>query len=274
MTSRDETDDSMTAQYLRLALFVLVVVLGGAIVLATVREGGEIESSISDYFHTPAQLAVVGVTLSIGVCLMALYSSNPVENFLLNTSGVFVPIVGFAATTQAEGAKAPFDFDVPTAHVDIFAETSVPAYFAALVLLALLVYVVHPVESRWRKAAMTMGAIVVLAVALWGIWSWEPRKVHVVAAIGFFLPLIVLVFATAATKTVPAPIRRIDWVIGSVMVISAVWYFLDRKFWKTEYATLVVETALVACFAVFWLVEYLRVAHRTGQRAAAGTSPP
>ena len=79
MTSRDDTDASMTAQYVRLSLFVLVVILGGAIVAATVRDGGELEGSISDYFHTPARLALVSVMLAIGVGLITLYSSNPIE---------------------------------------------------------------------------------------------------------------------------------------------------------------------------------------------------
>ena len=66
-----------------------------------------------------------------------------------------------------------------------------------------------------------MAAIVVLALALWGVWSWDPRKVHVVAAIGFFLPLIVLVFATAAHQDGARPISPVYWVVGSVMVLSA-----------------------------------------------------
>jgi ABC-type Fe3+ transport system permease subunit len=92
------SDAGMTEQFLRLTMFVLVILLGSAVIRTSIR-ASHIESSISDYFHTSARLALVGTMVAIGVCLMVLYSSNALENFLLNVAGAFAPIVGFAAPT-------------------------------------------------------------------------------------------------------------------------------------------------------------------------------
>jgi hypothetical protein len=264
-----DSNATMTAQYVRLAMFVMVVVLGGAIIWATSRDGGAWEGSISDYFHTPAQLALVGTMVTIGICLMALYSSNALENFLLNAAGIFAPIVGFAATTQSTGAKAPFDFDVPTSDVDQFARASLIAYFAALVLLACLVAVVHPRGTRLKKSGLTMLAVAALAGATWAMWEWDRRKIHVVAAIGFFLPLIVLIFVKAMMRGASARLRTTYISIGLAMVVAAIWYFIDRKTSQWDYATLFVEVTLIVCFAVFWLIEYIRIAPRSHELVAA-----
>jgi hypothetical protein len=258
-----DANSALSAQYLRLAMFVLVVVLGVSIVLATTRSGGELEGSISDYFHTPARLALVGTMVSIGICLMVLYSTNPLENFLLNVAGAFAPIVGFAATTQTTMMSAPFDFDVTTADVDALARASLPAYFAALVLLACFVGVVHPEGDRLKKAAMTVVAIIGLAGLTWLMWEHGRRKIHVVAAIGFFLPLIVLIFAKATSGVVGVKLRRTYLAIGVVMVVSALAYWIDRGSGGSRYATLIVEVTLIVCFAVYWLLEYIRIAPRS-----------
>lgn len=255
---------TITAQYIRLSMFVLVVILAGAIVSATLRTGGRLEGSISDYFHTPARFALVAVLVAIGICLMALYSSDPVENFLLNTAGAMSPIIGFAATTQEPGSRKPFDFDVTTGDVDAFATTTLPAYFAGLAVLAVLVFVVHPTSGRLVKSVLTVVLIFGLAIGTLLLWRAEPRKVHAAAAIGFFLPLIILVLIKAFTMSVGSRLRRVYGLLALLMVASGVWYFIDRigdRHW--EYATLVVEVVLIACFAVFWLLEYVRIAPET-----------
>lgn len=259
-----DDDATMTAQYVRLSLFIFVVMLGVSIAWATfAHPGGEWESSISDYFHTPARLTLVGTMVAIGVGLMVLYSSNRVENVLLNIAGAFAPVIGFAATTQADGSRRPFDFDVTTDDVDAFATTSLPAYFSALMLLAAFVYVVHPTGTRREKSAMAVGAVLLLALGTWLVWEIWPRKVHVVAAIGFFVPLIILVFATAWSDAVTPRVKRAYLSIGCLMVAAAIWYFVDRSSGRWEYATFFVETVLIGCFGAFWLTEYLRIAART-----------
>jgi hypothetical protein len=265
---------TMSAQYIRLSMFVLVVVLGVSIAAATLRPGGELEGSISDYFHTPARLVLVATLLAIGVCLMALYSTNRVENFLLNAAGAICPIIGFAATTQDTGSRPPFDFDVSTQDVNTFAEISLPAYFVGLLVLAVLVYVVHPPGTGLWKSALTVALIVGLAVGTWMLWSQAPRKVHSAAAFGFFIPLIVLILAKARDASVGPALRMTYRSIGVLMVAAGLWYWFDRTGGgRWEYATLVVECVLIVCFALFWLLEYLRVhgVQATAARTAQGT---
>jgi hypothetical protein len=106
---------------------------------------------------------------------------------------------------------------------------------------------------------MTLGAILVFAVATWLMWEHARRKVHTAAAVGLFVPLIILVFATSF-GSVSRVVKFFYRVIGSAMVLAGLLFWYDRINWKSAYATLIVETVLVACFAAFWLVEYLRFA--------------
>lgn len=264
----DEDEATMTAQYVRLSLFVLVVLLGLAIAWATfVEPEGEWEGSISDYFHTPARPALVGTMVAVGIGLMVLYSSNRWENRLLNVAGAFAPIVGLAATTQASGST-PTTFDVPSAHVDALARTTLPAYFAALMLLGGVVYFVHPASTRGQSFRSAVTWIVVLAALVLVVWIVDRRKVHVLAAFGFFVPLIILVIATACTAV--SKYRKRYALIAGLMIAAGLWYGFDR--WKLEsaHATFFVEAVLIVCFALFWLSEYRRIAPRTQQVLGSG----
>ncbi len=269
-------DASMTAQYVRLVLFVIVVVLAVSVLSTATRNGG-FEGSLSDYFHTPARFAFVASMFAIGICLMVLYSSVWLENLLLNIAGALAPIVGFAATTQATGRKPPTDFDVPTAQVDIFANQTLLGYFIALGLFASLILRVHT-ENRLRKFLRTFAGVVLLAGLTWLCWNEHlgsllpgRRSVHTAAAIGFFVPLIALVFLTVASvgrrppDRVTGLYRPLYFAIGILMTLAGLFLLLDKMFFKLDemkdwpYSVLIVESVLVACFAAFWLAEYLRV---------------
>jgi len=269
-------DASMTAQYVRLVLFVIVVVLAVSILFTINRDDG-FESSISDYFHTPARFAFVSSMFAIGVCLMVLYSSVRLENVLLNIAGALAPIVGFAATTQATGKKPPTGFDVITSQVDTFAEQTLPAYFLALVLFAFCVLRVHT-ENRVRIFLRTFASVCVLAGLTWLCWNehlgWllpGRRSVHTLAAIGFFVPLIALVFLTARSsgrkppERVTGPYKPFYYALSALMFVAGLFLLLDKTVIELEeehdwpYSVFIVEAVLIACFAAFWLAEFLRV---------------
>jgi hypothetical protein len=144
--------------------------------------------------------------------------------------------------------------------VNAFAESSLIGYFVALFALALCVAVVHPNDTGTRKSLWTIFAIVVFGALTWVVWNNAPRKVHVIAAFGLFAPLIVLVFAKAtAANQLKLWHRRAYALMGSSMLIAAIFYVGDRLGPRWNYATLFVEVMLIALFAGFWLLEYLRL---------------
>ena len=264
LTSPDEAAN-ITAQYIRLSLFVLVVLLGVSIVFASLRDDGVWEGSISDYFHTPARLVLVATLVAIGVLMMALFPPDRQENRLLNIAGAICPIVGLAATTQEPPpddplAYEPVEFDVSSQDIDAFATNSLTAYFAALALLVFFVYRVHPPKRRTANFARTAVGLAILAIVTWITWETDRRKVHSLAAFGFFGPLVVLVFYKASRSDRLPSYKRSYAAIGSLMFLAGVLYAVDRCTLRWDHATFVVEVALIACFAVFWLMEYLHIA--------------
>ncbi|MEQ1873583.1 MAG: hypothetical protein ABL953_07640 [Ilumatobacteraceae bacterium] len=272
--------ESITTQYIRMMLIVLVVVLLVATAWVSCTES-YLETSISDYYHTAARPILVAVMFGVGLCMMALYSKNPWENLLLNVSGAFAPIVGLAATTQE--MKKPLEFDVPTPEVNRLAEIALPAYFAGLFLLGCLVFVVHPKGvmvprnttrwwhlSWWKETAksvkgkgwMTLAAIGILAGATWCAWNTDAlqRKVHTAAAGSFFVPLIILVLLKGfnARRKKPGKQSRVYLGIGFTMTGAVLAFVIDRLVTKCKYSVLIIEFTLISLFALYWVIEFYR----------------
>ena len=103
-----------TWRYLRLAIVVMVVALGASVLYEHARTGTRCwQPSISSYYYTAAQSAVVGALVAIGVCLICLRGNTDWEDILLNVAGACAPVA--ALSPPPIGARAVCSSPAPRA---------------------------------------------------------------------------------------------------------------------------------------------------------------
>lgn len=99
LTHPDRLYAIKTWRYLRLAMVGLVFGLGVSIAFERSKvHPGCFQTSISAYYYTPVRGYFVGTLTGVGVCLVCLRGSTPVEDVLLNLAGMFAAAVGLVPT--------------------------------------------------------------------------------------------------------------------------------------------------------------------------------
>jgi hypothetical protein len=84
-------------RYLRLAIVILLVALGAALV-KQIWDLRCIEGSISAYYYTPAHTLFVGALVAAGAAMVAIKGRTLVEDAFFNVAGMLAPIVALVAT--------------------------------------------------------------------------------------------------------------------------------------------------------------------------------
>jgi hypothetical protein len=260
-----------TYRYLRLALAALVVLLFASVAIEWFAAGRScLQPSISAYYYTPVRTVLVGVLVTMGVCLIALKGSTEAEDVLLNVAGMLAPGVAFVPTPGAGECRS-----VPLVLGDVGANVAnnMQALFVGGLVVAAVVVVIARSEAadgglgRWERTGIIATSVVLTGGA---VWFYAARAsfvehAHAVAAVPMFLTLVAVVWVNArhvrqavTEGTMPrqqsryAPVYR-GIAVGmlAALALTVAVSLLTRStslvFW--------VEVVLITLFAAFWVVQ-------------------
>ncbi|WP_088288617.1 hypothetical protein [Kineosporia sp. A_224] len=212
-----------TYTYLRLAIVMLLLALGAAIVIQTWQQGWHPLASVSAYYYTSAQALFVSTLVGFAACMIALRGTRTVEDVTLNLAGMFAVLVGIVPTSRGEDYRAAVrscrdvavalstkPLDCPTvrslekaAQADI--KTSVGAFLTVGFLSLGAALVLHarrgsstPVRSPFTLGfALVAGLWTAVAVTFSFARGWFTDNAHYLSAIGLAVCILVIALANA-----------------------------------------------------------------------------
>jgi hypothetical protein len=270
LTALEQEYAIKTWRYLRLALVALVI----GLLTSVADERLKVDcwqKSLSAYYYTPVHGLFVGGLVGVGICMMCLKGSTPVEDLLLNIGGVFAIIVGAVPTpgTGSCGSELA-DTSFRNAYIDNNALALGLVGAAALTVLAVLGLRSPSRHDPRARAGYCTTALT--WVVFFGVFLAQ-RKLfrdyaHHAAALGVFASVTAVVFVNARHKREVdaqqgrgASLRNRYLLIGWVMVAAGVVLFVAGRAGFSHWL-LVAEVALISLFAVFWLTQTVELWHR------------
>lgn len=234
------TSTQRTYRYVRLALIGAAVFLAIGVGLEFARGDGL--PSVSATYYTPAGPVFVGALSATALALLAL-SGRSLEQGLLDIAAVLALVIAYVPTTISSNACADGLRCVPPEVRPTVANNAVAV--ASVVLLgAVAAGILARVQgTASRGVALTVGVIVVL-VAGGAAWALAAPGVflawaHEIAAVAFFVRLAYAAVAVAIVLTL-------------VLLVIGVVSGVERTGFPV---VLVGESAALALFAIFWLVQ-------------------
>jgi FtsH-binding integral membrane protein len=266
-----------TYRYLRLAMVLLVVMLGVSVALEWWATGRRcFQDSISAYYFTPVQAVFVGTLTAIGVCMVVIKGNTEWEDILLNLGGMLLPVVALVPEPEEGQCRSVPQLlqDVPAKVANNVGALLVTGVLALAVVVTI---VLRSSSAAERSRAHLTGTAVAAATLLAGIvWFTLDRPsfiegAHYVAAVGMFACIVVVVVLNArgfrlAHHEAARPTRRQFVnryaVIAVLMVVSAAGMGLYAVLFGWEHWLLWVEGTLITLFAAFWLSQTEELWHQ------------
>ncbi|MBB6626779.1 hypothetical protein H5V45_05540 [Nocardioides sp. KIGAM211] len=278
--SRD--DVLKTYRYLRLAMVLLVLFLAASVLTEVAHvHGACLQTSISAYYYTPAQAALVGTLVAIGVCLVALKGQTDEEDILLNIAGMAAPVVAVVPVPDPGGCAS---VDVSQAQRVAAVENNVVALLvvgATALLVTGVLLARDPGEGRQRRTrVLGLGLATLLLAAGAGVFLLARGAflagAHYAAAIVMFACIVRVVWFNATRRAGSSSMRAARTRYGAValaMVLSLV-VFGVLLLLGVDHAVLVVEVLLIGLFAVFWGLQTHELWDDAPDEAALRRTPP
>lgn len=260
-----------TYRYLRLSLVGLVVLLFASLAIEWLAVGREcVQPTISAYWHTPVRGVLVGVLVTMGICLIALKGNTEAEDVLLNLAGILAPGVAFipvsSFTTCASTAAATREFRGSVAN-------NMQALFVLGVVAVTVALVIAVRErggiaelGRWDRVGLALGFALTAGGAGWFYVSRSTflEHAHNAAAVPMFLAIVAVVWVNgrdvedADVDRTPsgtrgrhvAVYRGISAAMLATLALAVVGHLLG---WSS--ALLVVELLLITLFGAFWVIQ-------------------
>ncbi len=266
-----------TYDYLRIALAALVLLLYTALVLEWWAAGRCLQPSISAYYYTPVHAVLIGVLVTMGVCLVALKGNTDGEDVLMNLAGMLAPGVAFIPTPTAQDCSS-----APLLRPDIpaFVGNNMPALFVTAAVVGAVAVVITLRQGGFAGLSTVerLGAALTVVVLGGGVvWFVVARDSfvahgHDAAAVPMFLAIIGVVWLNArdvqaAVRQGSAPSTHSRYVAvyrliaGAMLVALAATVAINLA---TSSTALVfwVEVVLITLFAVFWVVQTVELWNR------------
>ena len=253
-----------TYRHLRLAMIVIVVVLGTAVLLQRF-EAGCWQTSISAYYFTAVHGVFIAALCAIGACLIVYKGSSDTEDTVLNLSGFLafvVAMVPIAPEGICGGPSLTAEYDVSPGVGNNVAAVLVTGVIAGVVRLV-LAYKANPERplSRPAMVSLAVGWIVLAAGAAVFVFNRRQFEAegHKVAAVLMFagIVLVILINAWSAQKRHNAKVFvQLYGAVASVMGLALVVIVAIRSVvpgW--QHVIIYVEVVLIAAFAVFWGIQ-------------------
>jgi len=253
-----------TYRHLRLAMIVLVVVLGAAVLLQR-RDAGCWQTSVSAYYFTSVHGVFIAALCAIGACLIVYKGSSDTEDAVLNLSGFLAFIVAMVPTTRETicgGPSIPAAYDVSPGVGNNVAAVLLTGVVAEGVRLG-LAYKANPEQSLSGQAKVSLGAGWLIIVAGTVAFGFDRKQFlahgHTVAAVTMFagIVLVIVINALSAGKRDDAKLfvqlyRAVATIMGLALAVIVV-IRLNVPGW--EHVVIYVEVLLIAAFAVFWGIQ-------------------
>jgi len=254
-----------TYRYLRVGMIALVLLLGAAVTIESIRSG-ELQDSISAYYYTPAHAVFVAALCAVGACLVIYRGHTDPEDVILNGSGFFAFVVAFVPTTQ----DTP-ECDPGQSFCTVPDSTIVANVLALLIVgglgLIFSYFSLRPASapggggSGRRAYAVVAVAYLVLLAAFIGWRSVFLEYGHYGAAILLLAGMVFVVVLNGLelnrrnTQTGGAHTALRRWYWGSfVFILVAAAFFGAAGAW-IEHWLFLLETSVIVGFAVFWLTQ-------------------
>ncbi|MGH3362623.1 MAG: hypothetical protein ACRDOM_09225 [Nocardioides sp.] len=270
-----------TYLYLRVGVVGMALLLAISLAIEIARgEGVDILGSISAYYYTPVRGVFVGALMAVGLGLVAIKGREGAEDVLLNLAGMLAPMVALVPTPISYTVAG---YDVPRRSVPTELVPAVENNVKAMLVLG-VVAVVFAVataarnDTAHRQAALRGAGFSALVVAAFGLWFAFGRGTfleygHYAAAIPMFACIVVVAWINAVQAGRPVAgvtaltNRRaygfVAFTMGLAVVVGVVFFILDQQGSRPFPAWLFwVEAALLALFAVFWLLQTVENAGR------------
>lgn len=260
-----------TYRYLRVGMVLLMVMLAVSILVDRVDgPAGAFQTSISDYYYTPVQSVLVGSLVAVGACLIIMRAERDVEDIFLNLAGMFAPLVAFVPIDREGVTDGVLSSASAAAFVDNNVKTLViTGAIAMLVAVTVLARSWSALDDPGVRLRRVLGLVVAGAIVL-GTWLWYDRAPdsfqgtgayvaggHLTAAVALFVCMGVVVLCNTLPPVTPR-FRAIYATIVGLMVLNGVvglLFGLEVGPFDWRYWLLAVETAGIALFVVFWLVQ-------------------
>lgn len=257
MSTADRRAVRSTYRSLRLGVVVLLLLLGTAVVLESVRAGCWLDS-LSAYYWTGARGAFVGALCALGALLVAYTGADDVEDALLDVAGLLAFVVALVPTEPGTGCPGPV-VSAPATEHDV--RTAVGALVVGgLVAGAARVVVAArsglPPASTLVRAAVAVPAVV-LAVAFAVAPDGVVMQAHDAAAVLLFVAVIGVVVRRAFDARATSGRWAAAYAaIGSSMLLTlSLVVALHALTPAWGHAVLLLEIVLVVQFAVSWVLQ-------------------
>ena len=264
---RDEDVLIKTYRYLRIGMVVLVLLLATSVVLEATKTKC-LQTSISAYYYTPVQAIFVGGLLAIGVCLIVIKGSTPLEDVCLNLAGMLAPIVALVPTSQdgAAGCTPSSPAVHPRADVVANINNNVSALLLTGFGALLIAFVIGSVANksvmmaakrsaeRVQAGLWTVLVVLVAATVLFLGWKSFDTRAHSLAALAMFAFLAgasAINWWELRKRNDPSKYRHIYGAIAAAMV--AVGILVPLLLGQSSHKLLVLEATEIILFAAFWL---------------------
>lgn len=226
----ESADDVLkTYRYLRLAMVALVGMLAAGVVIGASR-AGQLLTSLSAYYYTPAQSVFVGALVAIGVCLIVIRGEDT-EDVALNLAGMLAPVVAGLTVAALSIGRTPAGGRRLHHLVGLGLAVSVVGLSVVLFL----------VNREGFDRVMHYAAAIPMFAAIIFVVAWNALRFRASTAPG----------ADAMRSKHLNPYGALAaLMVGSAAVVLAAWWLLE---WPP--AVLVLEAIEIALFAVFWGVQ-------------------
>lgn len=260
-----------TYRYLRIAIAgcMLIVVVG---VLVASLQLGQVLTSISAYYYTPARTALVGGLIAAGIGILAL-SGRGTERWLLSTAGLFAPLIAFVPTRVVPGADPGVNAQCAAGAADCIPSEVLPTVqngvitycIVGTILLVVAIGIAMAtgqLQNRSILASLLLALVVIVAVGATALWlnAFFLFVGHLVFAGVFFL----LISATALRNIRPFPgetprsraVTIAFATIGVALAVDVGALVLIVLFLRQPgYLVLIGESAALGLFTVFWVLQ-------------------
>jgi hypothetical protein len=266
--SRDTTLD--TYRYLRGGMAVMIVMLGAAVIGERLTASCW-QTSISAYYFTTAHSIFVAALCALGVLFIVYKGSSDTEDVLLTLAGILAFIVAMVPTTRPILLCGRYDL-LADYNVKHAITNNVWAVVIALVIARVVAWWLYrstntslPKSVLGTVSMYLLRAIVAVGFALYIFFPDRfASNGHGIAAVIMFLAIITTVVTTAFLVSrqddAKCPHRHLYYLLYQsiaaamiVTLIAVVVLHLMLDSWN--HWVIVVETALILEFTVYWLVQ-------------------
>jgi len=275
--SLSEADGQSTYRYLRIAMPLLVILLGASIAWQIFEPAPDCWlGSISAYYYTSARAVFVACLCAIGACLVIYRGHTAVEDLALNISGLLAFGVAFVPTPLTDLQIKPTDAvcrrsNVPTeSQLATAIDNNVFALLVALSAILLVALVLRPWKGGKPGLDLT-GDILLLGFALllgWYLYVADRALIrdyaHLVSSVTMFAGIFFVVLmnvlriqhASKPDRTgVQIACLRWYWLVLALMAASVAVLSIAAWTGSFDHAVFWLEASLIALFGMFWVVQ-------------------